>query len=191
MLDSNKQGFLTMSSLLKFLPLKFNINLTINQHNIFFNYLDKDRDGLITFEDFSIFFNTQYSTKLFEDQQVELYDLMNKIQDNFLTFINSNEVDLKKLFENYDNHKGFLNIDEMLYLFREVLNIKLNQNDGKLLLELIFNIKKNKDLSYRQFLIFLNVLGINTKLFTEVLYILYYYNIKNSYFIFSIYSSMK
>ena len=144
MLDTNKHGFLTMSSLMSYLPLKFNINLTINQHNVFFSYLDKDKDGLITYEDFLVFFETQYSIKLFEDQQIELYELMNKIQDNFLIFINSNEIDLRKLFEKYDNSKGFLVLDEMLFMFREVLNIKLNQNDGRLLLELIFNIKKTK-----------------------------------------------
>ncbi len=150
------------------LPLKFNINLTINQHDKFFNYLDRDSDNLITYDDFLLFFETQYSSKLFEDQHVELYELMNRMQDNFLIFINSNEIDLKNLFEKYDNSKGFLIMDEMLFLYREVLNIKLNQNDGKLLFELIFNIKKTKNFSYREFIIFLNVLGINTKLFTDV-----------------------
>jgi len=167
-LDNNKKGFLTMSSLMTCLPLKFNINLTINQHDKFFNYLDRDSDNLITYDDFLLFFETQYSSKLFEDQHVELYELMNRMQDNFLIFINSNEIDLKNLFEKYDNSKGFLIMDEMLFLYREVLNIKLNQNDGKLLFELIFNIKKTKNFSYREFIIFLNVLGINTKLFTDV-----------------------
>lgn len=173
-----------MSSLLTYLPLKFYINLTINQHNVFFSYLDNDKDGLITYEDFLLFFETQYSTKLFEDQQIELYELMNKIQDNFLIFINSNEIDLKKLFEKYDNSKGFLILDEMLFMFREVLNVKLNQNDGRLLLELIFNIKKTKDLSFRQFLIFLNVLGINTKLFTEVIILFNLFHLNKNFFSF-------
>jgi len=175
MLDPKKQGFLTMSSFMTYLPLKFRINLTINQHYAFFTYIDKDKDGLITYEDFRLYLDTQYSTKLFEDQQVELYELINKIQDNFLIFINSNEIDLKNLFQNYDNSKGFLNLDEMLFLFREVLNIKLNQNDGKLLIELVFNLKKIKDLSFRQFLIFLNILGVNIRLFTDVIYILNIY----------------
>jgi hypothetical protein len=177
MMDNSKQGFLTLSNLLTFLPLKFNINLTINQLNIFFDYLDKDKDGLITYDDFSNFFENQFSTKLFSNQKIELYELMNKIQDNFLIFLNSNEIDLTKIYQKYDNGKGFLILDEVLFLFREILNVKLNQEDGRLLIELIFNEKNIFEISYRKFLIILEVFGINIDLFT---------NVKKKFFFFSL-----
>lgn len=168
MMDNAKQGFLTLSNLLTYMPLKFNINLTINQLNIFFEYLDKDKDGLITYDDFGTFFETQYSTKLFTNQNIELYEIMNKIQDNFLIFANSNEIDLIKIYEKYDNGKGYLILDEMLFLFREILNIKLNQEDGRLIIQLIFNEKNVNELSYRKFVMILQVLGVNVDLFTDV-----------------------
>jgi Ca2+-binding EF-hand superfamily protein len=177
MLDKDKRGYITISSTLKILPLKFNVNLTINQQIQFFNFLDKDKDGLVVYSDFLPFFTTQFSTLTFEDQSIEFYSLIENFQEKFLIFMNKlQDVDLRNIFDFIDSQteKGYLLIDDMLNFFKQILNAKLSIHDVKLLLELIFNqsqktsnSKNSIMLGLREFLIMLEIFGINTLLFTQ------------------------
>lgn len=177
MLDKDKRGYITISSTLKILPLKFNVNLTINQQIQFFNFLDKDKDGLVVYSDFLPFFTTQFSTLTFEDQSIEFYSILEHFQEKFLIFMNKlKDVDLRNIFEFLDSQteKGFLLIDDMLNFFKQILNAKLSIHDVKLLLELIFNQSQKTSnsknsilLGLRKFLIMLEIFGVNTLLYSE------------------------
>jgi len=168
LLDTHKKGFLTLSSVLENLPIKFGINLTINQHIEFFNYLDRNKDGLVIFDDFNIFFDSQFSTMIFEKLNKNFNDIMDNMQESILLFFNKHNIDIKNIFDFLNNNKGYLNIDDLILFFRVFTNTNFNANDTKLIFELIFNDKNTRLLGMRKFIIFLEILGVNTSLFTDV-----------------------
>jgi len=174
LLDTHKRGFITLSSVLENLPLKFGINLTINQHIDFFNYLDTNKDGLVIYSDFKIFYETQFSTVIFEKFNKNFNDIIDSMQEGVLLFLNKQNVDIKSLFDYLDNNKGFLHIDDLVSFFKDFTQNNFNANDTKLIFELIFNDKNIKSLGFRKFLLFLEILGVNTSLFTDVIIFINY-----------------
>ena len=167
-LDISKKGFLTLTSILESLPLKFSINLTINQNMMFFNYLDKNKDGKVIFEELKRFLETEFNMLIFEEKFCNLYQFFDKIQENILLILNENKIDIRNLFDYYDNERGYMNIDDLIRFFKDMGNLQLGKYEIKLLMDIIFNDKKFKEISLRKFIHMLEIIGINTSLFIDV-----------------------
>jgi Ca2+-binding EF-hand superfamily protein len=183
-LDSGKHGFLTLGSLMKNLPLKFHINLNINQHLAFFNYLDKSKNGYILFEQFKSFFDVPFSTMIFENEEYECYTLLDKIQERTLLLLNKEHADIRNIYDTIINiehlndgnanlnsltfKKGYLDTDEIVSFFKNLLGLKISLHDMKLIFDLFFSDKKVQGISLRKFIILLEILGVNINLYTDL-----------------------
>jgi Ca2+-binding EF-hand superfamily protein len=168
LLDTQKKGFLTLSSLLESLPLKFSINLTINQNMVFFNYLDKNKDGKVIYEEFKKFFETEFNMLIFEEKHCAIYNFLDKIQENILFLLNEHKLDLRTLFDYYQSQRGYMMIDDIIKFFKDVGNYHIGKYEVKLLMDVVFNEKKFKELSFRKFIHLLEIIGINTRLYLNV-----------------------
>ena len=169
-MDSQKKGFVTFSTLIDTLPIKFGIFLTINQSIEFFSFLDTNNDGILIYEEFKTFFETNYSSIIFEEKYYNLNVFCELFVNNLIIFLNKTKIDLRNLFEYLDiNNKGYLMLDDVIKFFKDIVELRMGKHEIKLLFDYLFNEKKVKRLSYRKFLIFLELMGINIKQFTNFL----------------------
>jgi Ca2+-binding EF-hand superfamily protein len=181
-LDSGKHGFLTLSALMRNLPLKFHINLNINQHLAFFNYLDKSKNGYILFEQFKNFFDVNFASMIFENEEFECYTLLDKVQERILQLLNKEHADIRNIYDsiiqfdqinnglatNWTIERGFLDCDDIVSFFKNLLGLRISIHDMKLIFDLFFGDKKVYAIGLRKFLILLELLGVNTNLYTDI-----------------------
>jgi len=166
-LDVHKKGFVTLTTLIDVMPNKFNIFLTINQSIDYFNFMDTNNDGIINYDKFKNFFETNYSCMIFEEKYYNLSFFIENFTNNTLTFLNKSKIDIRNVFEYFDSSKGFLYVDDIIKFFKDVVELRMGQQEIKLLFDYLFNDKFVKVISLRKFLLLLDLLGINFKLFTN------------------------
>lgn len=115
-LDSKKHGFLTFNDTLLNLPLIYKVNLTINQHIVFFEYLDRNKDGLVSYDDFKQFYGTEFSKMIFDSLSTDFNDLVDTIQEEFIQFCLKTNTDIKCFLP-----KNIINIRQLKEFFDSVL----------------------------------------------------------------------